>query len=135
MYDTVLSRLHETAQQSRIGASDRSIGMTFQRHIDGDLLASIQLFEGLVAIVCAQVAFLQFFEGGIDGVAAGASIVECPFRHVVNDIQECLFVNAPILNGLRNVNSLLQIFSSLDQFAKVSSSSLPLKPQYSASST
>ena len=73
MYDTVLSRLHETAQQSRIGASDRSIGMTFQRHIDGDLLASIQLFEGLVAIVCAQVAFLQFFEGGIDGVAAGAS--------------------------------------------------------------
>ena len=69
--------------------------MTFQRHIDGDLLASIQLFEGLVAIVCAQVAFLQFFEGGIDGVAAGASIVECPFRHVVNDIQECLFVNAP----------------------------------------
>lgn len=68
MYDTVLSRLHETAQQSRIGASDRSIGMTFQRHIDGDLLARIQLFEGLVAIVCAQVAFLQFFEGGIDGL-------------------------------------------------------------------
>ena len=88
--------------------------MTIQRQVDSDLLASIQLFEGLVAIVCAQVAFLQFFEGGIDGVAAGASIVECPFRHVVNDIQECLFVNAPILNGFRNVNSLLQIFGSLD---------------------
>ena len=81
MYDTVLSRLHETAQQSRIGASNRSIGMTIQRQVDSDLLASIQLFEGLVAIVCAQVAFLQFFEGGIDGVAAGADMLSTTSRN------------------------------------------------------
>lgn len=56
--------------------------MTIQRQVDSDLLASIQLFEGLVAIVCAQVAFLQFFEGGIDGVAAGASIVELSLIHI-----------------------------------------------------
>ena len=85
---------------------------------------SVTLDESFVAVECSQIALFQFFNCRIYRVAACACIVECPLRHAVNCIQEFLFnlicrlvrmiLNQVFPDGLRNINFLLQVFSSLD---------------------
>ena len=115
---------------AQIGAETHGIcgvGVGGQR--DGDLPDVAVLFSILLlAVECLQVAALQLGDGGIDGVAAGAGVVERPLGHLIHGGEELglpllggLFgmrLQQPVQNGLGDVDVLLQLLTGLDPILK-----------------
>ena len=71
-------------------------------------------------IVSIQVHLLDFLEERESRVSTGALVIECLLNHSVQSVEEVLLVDAVVLDGLLNTDSVLELVDLLDKTLNLS---------------
>ena len=66
-------------------------------------------------IVCVEIHLLDFLEERESRVSTGTLVIECLLNHCVKSVEEVLLVNAVVLDGLLNADSILELVDLLDK--------------------